>query len=269
MARHKTNKTPLPPDAQVGEQVDERSDAAAAGGASAPARAKAGAAQKTDAAKAKDAVAPNDYSDLIFGGSFIGAALLGVFNGINTLRHGFYQNYIKPKDGVISGAKEAVWDHPFAEIFQNREATRLRVARDFNAGKIDGEAYNSQILKAYKDANAQIDERLTSKLGIKYNGWRGWTTSLWKMKQHTGIDVRRNALLTMAQTSVVTLGAIATLKYTKHLLDRIDDNEKQLNDAKQHALLADKPSQAIPATVVSEVAQSEKLQPTVEHAASL
>jgi hypothetical protein len=31
----------------------------------------------------------------------------------------------------------------------------------------------------------------------------------------------------MATTTLVTVGAVATLKYAKHLLDRIDQNEKQ------------------------------------------
>lgn len=195
---------------------------------------------KKDTLAAKKAVAPNDYSDWIFGGSFIAAAAFGLGNAINYIRHNFYESFVKPGAGnealdlkqtsmTLQQAKE---HHPFGDLFRQRKMEFDALSKSYATGDKTGMEFAKEKVAATVKYDKLISERAEKEFGIATKGVRSWTTDVWKQRNHTGIYARRQAAFTMATTTVVSLGAIATLKYTKHLLDRIDENERQ-----QEALL--------------------------------
>ncbi len=189
----------------------------------------------TDKVRAKEAVAPSDYTDVIFGGSFVGAAVFGVANAINNIRHNFYESFVKPPQDLLNldnvsdaAAREK---HSFADLFRERKREYQDITRKEAHGEISGLEQAKKKIEATLKMEKKVHERCVEKYGIHTKGWRGWTTDVWKQRNHVGTFARRSAALTMATTTVVSLGAIATLKYTKHLLDRIDENEIQAKEA--------------------------------------
>lgn len=183
---------------------------------------------------AKTAIAPNDYSDLIFGGSFIAAALFGVANVINNIRHSFYESFLKPPSEVLDLKKysdtEARVLHPFADLFRDRKRMYQTLSREFDEGKITGAEFNEKKFNFTREHDARVSARSQEKFGIATKGLRGWTTDIIKQRNFTGTFARRGAALAMGTTTALGIGAIATMRYSKHLLDRIDENEKQQQD---------------------------------------
>lgn len=194
---------------------------------------KAQALHRSHARAMLEQAKPADRSDLIFVGSFVGAAIFGIANGINTIRHGFYESFVKPPTHVLDLTRmndaEAAKAHPFADLFRARKRDYQKSAQGYNAGKgsLSGVEMAREKIDATMRYSAEIDERLIKDFGIHTKGVRGWTTDIWKQRRHTGVYARRAAVFTMATTSVVTLGAIATLKYSKHLLDLMDKQESK------------------------------------------
>lgn len=187
---------------------------------------------KQDALKSKQAVAPNDYSDWIFGGSFLAAGVFGVANAINHIRHNFYESFLKPQAGgkalnLSLPDAQANKLHPFAKFFRERNKQYEALSIAHAEGKITGIALGEQKIAATLKCEKLVDEFAQKEFGIATKGIRGWTTDVWKQRNHVGTFARRQATFTLATTTMVTLGAISTLKYARHLLDRIDENEKQ------------------------------------------
>lgn len=188
--------------------------------------------EKPHTLKSKEAVAPNDYSDWLFGGSFIAAGLFGLANGINQIRHNFYESFLKPPIGgkamnLNLPDAEANKLHPFARFFRerNREYEKLSIAHA--EGAISGKEFSAKKIEATLACEDKVQAFAQKEFGISSKGIRGWTTDVWKQRNHVGTFARRQATFTLATTTMVTLGAISTLKYARHLLDRIDENEKQ------------------------------------------
>ncbi len=183
---------------------------------------------------AKQAVAPNDYSDWVFGGSFVAAAVFGVANAINHIRHNFYESFVKPSSDVLDLKKttntEASAMHPFADLFRARKTAYQELSQKFSDGQISGVDFAKQKIEATIAHDKKVDAFSREKFGIATKGPRSWALDVWKQRNHTGTFARRHAAFTMATTTVLGVAAISTLKYTKHLLDRIDDNEKQQQD---------------------------------------
>jgi hypothetical protein len=189
------------------------------------------AALREKSEASKRAVAPRDYSDWAFGASFFGAAFFGIANAINTIRHNFYESFVKPPAGLMSLTevtdKEAAEKHSFAQIFRDRKRGYEDLTLQKSMGKISGVEQAQKKIDITVDAERKISDLCIKEYGIHTRGWRGWTTDVWKQRNHVGTFARRQATFTMATTTLVTVGAVATLKYAKHLLDRIDQNEKQ------------------------------------------
>lgn len=187
---------------------------------------------------AKAAVAPNDYSDWLFGGSFVAAAVFGLGNAINHIRHNFYESFVKPPTDVLDLKKttdiEARKQHPFADLFRARKRAYQDLSSKFELYKetggkqgISGLEMAAQKIKATIDHDREVSNYTQKHFGIRTKGFHSWVTDVWKQREHTGTFARRQAAFTMATTTVLGIAAISTLKYTKHLLDRIDENEKQ------------------------------------------
>lgn len=189
-------------------------------------------AVKTKPLKTKEAVAPNDYSDWLFGGSFIAAGLFGVANAINHIRHNFYESFLKPHPSskaldLTLPDREANKLHPFAQFFRARNREYQNLSIEHESKKITGKEFSDKKIAATLECEKLVDEYAQKEFNIATKGIRGWTTDVWKQRNHVGTFARRQATFTLATTTMVTLGAISTLKYARHLLDRIDENEKQ------------------------------------------
>ena len=203
-----------------------------------------------------------DRSDWIFVGSFLGAAGLGIANAINSIRHGFYESFVKPAPTIVMGyrrdvdlhtkimtetsieqmveiAKDGVKmtnaeRHPFGDLFQQRQQVYEALSERYHrSGKTlgDGVKYQRDKIAASRHVGGLINDRVKA-FGIETRGWRGWTTDVWKQRAHTGDHTRRGAVFAGAQVAVVTLGAIATLKYSKHLLDLLGKQAEE-NQARE------------------------------------
>lgn len=217
-------------------------------------------------------VEPSDRSEGIFLGSFITAAALGIANAVNMIRHGFYESFVKPSGGIVPefdrklfnrSIKPAImkmddvnemlvatkkginWErakqHPFGDLFQQRQMIYEALAEKFGAPQADvagapvfsrfsseaGDKYRTLKIETTKTVGRHIDERLRSGMGIESHGLKGWTSHMFKQRQHTGDFTRRGAVFAATQTTVVMLGAIATLKYSKHLLDLIGAQDEK------------------------------------------
>lgn len=269
MSRHKQpvatverEKEPLLPIAEATDRVD------------APKAAPAGA--KQEPRSAKEAVAPNDYSDWLFAGSFVAAGVFGLFNAINHIRHNFYESFVKPSvnsKAMMVPAAEAKHHHPFGDLFKARKDAYEKLSAEYGAGRITGREMAAGKLEVTLKHDALVSERAVKEFGIHTKGWRSWTTDIWKQRAHTGTYARRHAALTMASTTVLGVAAISTLKYTKHLLDRIDENEKQQQDFLTErkafggavAQIAGDGVTALPRNVVSQVDHIERVAEPARH----
>lgn len=208
---------------------------------------------------AKNAVAPNDYSDLVFGGSFIAAAVFGVANVINNIRHSFYESFLKPPSEVLDLKKyrddEARVLHPFADLFRHRKRMYQQFSQELDEGKITGTEFNEKKFNFTREHDAQVSARSQEQFGITTKGWRGWTIDIPKQRKFTGTFARRGAALAMGTTTALGIGAIATMRYSKHLLDRIDENEKQ-----QQNFFAETKN-VVPFTRVSDITHADRVAP--------
>lgn len=208
---------------------------------------------------AKNAVAPNDYSDLVFGGSFIAAAVFGAANVINNIRHSFYESFLKPPSHVLDlehlSDDAARKMHPFADLFRDRKRMYQKFSQEFDEGKITGTEFNEKKFQFTREHDARVSERSQEKFGIRTKGWRSWTTDILKQRKFTGTFARRGAALAMGTTTALGIGAIATMRYSKHLLDRIDENERQQQDFFAET------KNVVPFTRVSDITHADRVAP--------
>lgn len=206
---------------------------------------------------AKTAVAPNDYSDLVFGGSFIAAALFGLGNVINNIRHAFYESKIKPPAHLLDIARytdaEASKLHPFAQPFRDHVRAQQKYSAELAEGKITGKQMLESVYQHMLERDKMVDALSRKHYDIARTGLRSWFTDVFSMRKHTGAHSRTQVALTTGGATALALGAIATLKYTKHLLNRIDENEQQ-----QQAFF-DQTKNIVPFNRVSEVTHADRV----------
>ena len=229
MVRH---RQPAPNDGRDVQMQPEPTDASIVVGA----KTVAGESARTST---KHAVAPNDYSDWIFGGSFVAAVVLSIRNAVNAIQHGYYESNVKTptryqdtdavrdsNTGKLIESDRSPLDakHRYATLFSKRSAAFEDLDGELHSGSITLKEHGQKRIAITKHWEGKIAER-AAEHGVPIKGWRGYTTGLVEQLRHTGRYARTSILVNSSRDAVISLGALATLKYATHLLKRIDENE--------------------------------------------
>lgn len=103
------------------------------------------------------------------------------------------------------------------------EAERATITQEYMANR-------KTLIKAF---DAACDRIGWEQLQIPYeNQLKKWTVGTWKKAQVLGDTVQREALIRFGTVAVVGLGAVAVLKHSRNVLDRIEQKLEQHDETR-------------------------------------
>ncbi len=180
----------------------------------------------SNAGKARETDSRSRTIDFIIGGSFISAGIAGITSAYNNIRHNFLQAFVYGYDNKP--------DNWFSTHLKESKDTRQVFDEAFAKGTIkEAEFYTKQ--KAWvKDNSKLLNQLIDEKFEVKgSNAITKFVNRGITMAKYAGKTTRNSALMGIASSSAVAIGAVAVLKHSKTnsdnmnaLIEKIESKEQ-------------------------------------------